>query len=216
MKTKLYQFILKEREKTAKVLEQVALMLQNNGVAIIPTETCYVITIDATSEEAAKRVLALGVVPSEGHPVLVSDLRMAQEYLNVNEIAVQIANAFMPGPVTVLVDRAPESKLSPTMFPSAAAFRVSSNVFARALSNELGKPLAIFILPDKPIYNLKEIQDKFTGKVEAIVGAGDLPHTPPTTVVDVRSTPLKLVREGQMPLSEINALVTETSQTISR
>ena len=203
MKTKLYQFILKEREKTARVLDQVASTLQNGGVVAIPTETCYSLAIDATNAEALEKLLALGVVPGLTNPIIVSDLRMAKEYLLVNEAAEKISHAFMPGPVTLVVDLTPESKLAPKMFPTGASFRISSNIFTRALASELGKPITVAILPNTPVYKLKELQGMFDGKIEAIVSSGDLPLILPSTVIDVRGVQPVLVRQGPVPFDEI-------------
>lgn len=203
MKTKLYQFILKEREKTARVLEQAANILQNGGVVAIPTETCYSLAIDATNPEALEKLLALGVLPGLTNPIIVSDLRMAREYTNVNEAAENISNSFMPGPVTLVVDLMPSSKLAPKLFPDGVSFRISSNIFTRALASELGKPITVAILPNKPVYSLKELKEMFEGKLDAIVSSGDLPLVLPSTVVDVRGETPVLIRQGPVPFDEI-------------
>ncbi len=207
MKTKLYQFILKEREKTARVLEQVAGVLQNGGVVAIPTETCYSLAIDATNPEALEKLTALGAVPGLTNPVIVSDLRMIREYAVANEAAERICNAFMPGPVTLVVDLLPDSKLAPKLFPNGVSFRISSNIFTRALSSELGKPITVSILPNTPVYKLKELQQMFEGKLDAIVSSGDLPLVLPSTVVDVRGSAPVLVRQGPVPFEEITRVV---------
>ncbi len=209
MKTKLYQFILKEREKTVKVLDQVSALLQEGGVAAIPSETCYSLAVDATNDEAAKKLIALGVKPGLTNPVIVSDLRMAREYMQVNEFAEKIANAFMPGPVTLVVDLLPDTKLSKFVFPEAASFRISGNVFARALASELGKPITVSILPNTPVYKLSELQSMFNSKLEAIVSSGDLPQVLPSTVVDIRQTEPLLVRQGPVPFNEITVLASK-------
>ncbi len=203
MKTKLFVFSLKEREKTAKVLEQVAAILEKGGVVAVPSETCYSLAIDATNEQALEKLMSLGVEPGLTNPIVVSDLRMAREYLSVNEAAEKISNSFMPGPVTLVVSLAPESKLAPSLFPTGASFRISSNIFTRALASELGKPVTVAILPNTPIYKLKELQERFDGKVEAIISSGDLPLVLPSTVVDVRGESPQLVRQGPVPFTEI-------------
>ncbi|MDP3741688.1 MAG: L-threonylcarbamoyladenylate synthase [Candidatus Micrarchaeota archaeon] len=207
MKTKLYQFILKEREKTAKVLEQVAGVLQNGGVVAIPTETCYSLAIDSTNVDALEKLLALGVVPGLTNPVIVSDLRMAREYMAVNESAEKICHSFMPGPVTLVVDVSSDSKFAPKLFPQGASFRISSNVFTRALASELGKPITVAILPNTPVYKLKELQAMFDTKLDAIVSSGDLPSVMPSTVVDMRKETPLLVRQGPVPFEEITRVV---------
>ncbi len=214
MKTKLYQFILKEREKTARVLEQVAAVLEKGGIAAIPTETCYSLAIDATNEQALEKLIALGVVPGLTNPIIVSDIRMCREYTIVSEAAESISKAFMPGPVTLVVDLLPESKLAPKLFPDGVSFRISSNVFTRALASELGKPITVDILPNTPVYKLKELQAMFEGKIEAIVSSGDLPLVLPSTVVDCRGDKLVLVRQGPVPFEEITRVASQLKQTM--
>ncbi|MFH1247199.1 MAG: L-threonylcarbamoyladenylate synthase [Candidatus Micrarchaeota archaeon] len=210
MKTKFYQFILKEREKTARVLEQVAAILQNGGVAIVPSETCYCLAIDATNEAAAEKLKALGVKTDDSTTVVVSDLRMAKEYLNVNETGEKIVHAFMPGPVTLIVELLPDSKLAKNLFSKKAGFRVSSNVFTRALSSELGKPITISLVDGiEPIYELNKLKGEFDGKLDAIVSSGNLVKISPATMVDVTGTELKLIRPGPISFNEINDAIKE-------
>ena len=216
MKTKLYQFSLKEREKTAKILEQVAGVLAKGGIAAIPTETCYSLAIDPTNNEAAEKLNRLGVVPGLTNPIIVSDLRMAKEYMVVNEFAEHIANSFMPGPVTLVVELLPNTTLSKSVFPERASFRISSNVFTRALASELGKPITVSILPNTPIYSLKELCDRFEGKLDVIVSSGDLPQVLPSTVVDVCTMEPKLIRQGPIPFSEITLLASKLVATVSQ
>ncbi|MBI4406310.1 L-threonylcarbamoyladenylate synthase [Candidatus Micrarchaeota archaeon] len=207
MKTKLFVFSLKEREKAAKILEQVAAILEKGGVVAIPSETCYSLAIDPTNEQSVQRLVDIGVEPGLTNPIVVSDLRMAREYLNVNEAGEKIANSFMPGPVTLVVEVLPDSKLAKGLFENKASFRVSSNVFARALASELGKPVTVAIRPNNPIYMLKELQAAFDGKIDAIVSSGDLIQVRPSTIVDVTGAQPKLVREGPIPFSEVVAIV---------
>ncbi len=208
MKTKLYQFNLKEREKTAKILEQVATILENGGVVVVPSETCYCLAIDATNEKAAEKLKTLGVKPSESTTIVVSDLRMAKEYLQVSEIGEKIANSFMPGPVTLIVELLPGSKLAQNLFLGKAGFRISSNIFTRALASELGKPITISLVDGiEPIYEFNKLQSEFEGKLDAIVSSGNLVKIRPSTMVDVTSSELKLVREGPIQFNEITSLM---------
>jgi L-threonylcarbamoyladenylate synthase len=68
-----------------------------------------------------------------------------------------------------------------------------------------------------PLYSFEEVRKTFEGKVEALINAGNLPTTLPSTMVDVRGLPPALVREGPVPFDEVLAQLKEfTSPALAR
>ena len=206
LKTKLLQLFLKDREKTARLIDTVTDILQKGGVVVIPTETCYSLAVDATNHQAVQKLFDLGVIRGPGTNVIVADLRMAKEYGDVKAHAEHLANSFMPGPLTLVVERREDSLLSPIISDDRSfSFRVSSNLFTRALSSELGKPITVFIVNNEALYSIREVTAKFDGKVDAIVNAGELPQILPSTIIDTRNDSIALIRAGPLSLEEIKA-----------
>jgi tRNA A37 threonylcarbamoyladenosine synthetase subunit TsaC/SUA5/YrdC len=50
---------------------------------------------------------------------------------------------------------------------------------------------------------VEEVLRQLGGKIELVVDSGDSPGTAPSTVLDLTSTPARLVREGAIPEEEL-------------
>ena len=81
-------------------------ILLSGGVVAIPTETVYGLGVNALLEHAAPKVYAAKGRPSDNpliiHLAKASD---AEKYSLVNEDFYTLANAFMPGPLTVILPK---------------------------------------------------------------------------------------------------------------
>ena len=127
MKTKIIRVSLREREKAAKAVELAAKAIGEGHIIAYPTETTYGLGADATNEAAVKKVFELKARDADrAMPIIVSDLRMAKEFGEVNAVAEHLANAFMPGPLTLIVDKK-AGGISDTVSKHGIAFRIPSN-----------------------------------------------------------------------------------------
>ncbi len=207
MKTKVLEVSLREREKAAKAIEVAAKAIAQGEVVVIPTETCYALAANATDEAAVKKIFQLKERDeNKPVPVIASSLHMMQEHCKVNPVAEFLANAFMPGPLTLIVEKT--SSIPDIVSREGVGFRISSNTFARAISSEAGVPITATSANksgEPSLYNAWQVREAFSGKVPVIVLTGDLQQIPASTVVDTRCLPPKLVREGPIPWSEIQA-----------
>ena len=209
MKTKVVAANLRERDKAARAIEQAGKLIMSGEVIVYPTETSYGIGVDATNPAAVEKIFALKERPhGKAIPVIVSDINMCREHANVNAVAEELARAFMPGPLTLIVDKKPS--LPDSLSEHGVAFRIPSNHFARAIASESGRPItstSANLTGKPPIYKESELLEAFNGKVSLILTSGDLMETMPSTIIDTRCYPPKLLREGPVPLSEIMAVL---------
>lgn len=209
LKTKIIPLtreMLHDQEKAFSVVEAAAKVIKKKGLVIYPTETAYGIGADATDEAAVKKIfVAKGRDEGNPIPVIVSSLRMMKEYAFVNKKAKHLAEKFMPGPLTLVVQQKPNA-FPKALSKSGIAFRVPGREFARAIPAECGFPItstSANISGQPPLYKISEVKRDFVGKVDLIVDAGDLPPVLPSTVIDVRHNPPKVVREGPLSSKEI-------------
>lgn len=90
-------------------IELAALALMRGELVAFPTETVYGLGADAASPEAVKRIYEAKGRPSN-HPVIVH-VASAQEMVHwceaVPAVAWQLADKFWPGPLTLIMKRAP-------------------------------------------------------------------------------------------------------------
>jgi L-threonylcarbamoyladenylate synthase len=116
-------------------------ILADGGVAVAPTETVYGLCARADNRSAIDRLYALkGRAGDKPLALCVSNLSMAHNYGAFNPLAGQLAKAFWPGPLTlVLPAKAPRRLDSRLYSDDNIALRCPNIAWAR----KLGFPLAL-------------------------------------------------------------------------
>lgn len=193
-----------------KIIEKAARILREGGVIIFPTETSYGIGVDATNEVAIKKIAAVKQQPEEKNvSIIVAGLEQAERFGKIGEEARKLAEKFMPGPFTLVVEKKPG--VPDSLAERTIAFRISGSRVARALCEELGNAITATSanLHGRPsIYSGKEVVKQFNNRVHMIIDAGELQHNAPSTIYDVEQK--KVVRLG--PVSELQIRQTLVSK----
>jgi L-threonylcarbamoyladenylate synthase len=122
-----------------------AAILREGGVAAFPTETVYGLGADATDSDAV-----LKIYETKGRPrfnpliVHVADLAMAERYVTFSPLAHKLAEAFWPGPLTLVLPMRADAGLSDivTAGLGTVGVRVPDHPLALELIRATGKPLA--------------------------------------------------------------------------
>ena len=111
-------------------------ILRNGGLVAFPTETVYGLGADARNEAAVA-----GIYSAKGRPgfnpliVHVADLMSATAFVTFNDVARALAEAFWPGPLTLVLPLNPASGISTrvTVGLPTLAVRVPATNLARDL-----------------------------------------------------------------------------------
>jgi len=128
----------------AAIGEAAALIVAGQPVAI-PTETVYGLAADATDSAAVARIYAAKGRPSF-NPLIVHvlDLAAAQKIAAFDTVALQLAEAFWPGPLTLVLPLRADAGIASlvTAGLGTVAIRVPAHRAMRALLEATGQPLA--------------------------------------------------------------------------
>jgi L-threonylcarbamoyladenylate synthase len=190
--------IIKTTNKNA--IPRALKVLSSGGVVIYPTETCYGIGADATNDSAVEKVIRIKKRSREKKiSIAVSDIRMAKQYLVVTKNAEKLAKAFMPGPLTLIVESKGKKKVG---------FRIPDNNLVRRLVKKFGKPITTTsanISNEPPFYRIKDMIKAFNGKADLILDGGNLKKTRPSTVYDISEN--KILRKGPVSEKQIRAVL---------
>ena len=186
---------------------QAAQALEEGKVIIYPTETSYGIGCSVEKVDAVKRVFEVKQ-RQLGKPllVLVDELKTMENYGVINPTAKKLAKTFMPGPLTIIIDKT--EAVPKEVNEKEIAFRISSHPFAFNLCAKYGKPItsaSANVEGKPPIYAGGEAVKEFEGKVDLIIDAGKLPGTKSSTLYDSRNQ--KVLRQGPISESEIQAVL---------
>ena len=203
-------------QEISAALPAVVTHLARRGIIAYPTETVYGLG-SITSAAAVERLAALkGREPGKPFLLLVASRRMLQGVgLRLTDAAERFAAAFWPGPLTLALPGGenvlPDALRGPE---GGIAVRWTSHAGAAALIQTLGSPITSTSAnrPRQPaLMNAPAIERGFAEAVGErtllVLDAGPLPPSPPSTLVDCTGSTAKLVREGAIPASRLQAIV---------
>lgn len=127
-----------------QTLEQARACLERGDLVAVPTETVYGLAGLATSSDAVQRLYAAKGRPAYNPLIVhVASLREAEMYGHFSPLARDLAEAFWPGPLTLVVPLIQPTSLAPEALAglSTVALRVPQLAFTRHLIASLGAPL---------------------------------------------------------------------------
>lgn len=183
-------------------------VLQRGDLVAIPTETVYGLAGRALDPAAIERIFAAKGRP-RSHPLIahVEDEASARALAaSWSPAAAALAEAFFPGPLTLVVPRAEHVPLEIAAGGSTVAVRAPAHPVARALIRALGEPIAApsanryqSISPTRAEHVVQSLGDR----VALVLDAGPTLHGIESTVVDLTSEAPRLLRPGSLPLARL-------------
>ena len=198
METKILR-INNETEYCAQLSEASEIILAG-GTVVFPTETVYGLGGNALLADAAKKIYTAKGRPSDNPLIIhVADPKDAEKYAYVSDIYYRLADAFMPGPLTVIMPKRDCIPLSVTGGLDSVAVRCPSHPVARALIGRCGVPIAA---PSANISgrpsptSAKYVEEDMLGRVDMIIDGGECEIGLESTIVKVDGERLTLLRPG--------------------
>lgn len=192
--------LIKVTEKDTDTLARAAAILRHGGLVVFPTETVYGLGGDATDADAARKIYAAKGRPSDNPLIIhIADPRDAEKYAYTNDLYYKLADAFMPGPITVILKRKPIIPLSVTGGLETVAVRCPSHPVAHALIEATGVPIAApsANLSGKPSPTCaRHVADDMMGRVDMILDGGSSEIGLESTIVKADDGNAALLRPG--------------------
>ncbi|MBI4281387.1 threonylcarbamoyl-AMP synthase [Candidatus Uhrbacteria bacterium] len=196
--------ILTKKNWRAAIQEAVVALLRGRVVAY-PTETSYGLGADATNKQAVRKVFWIkDREKARLLSVLVANKTMVRRYAKFTESAERLWDAFLPGPLTIVI---------PGRWGGTIGIRLSAHPFASALAKAIGRPMTATsanISGDPSISDAGEILSIFSGRLhkpDLLIDAGVLPSRRPSTVVDCTGERAQLLRKGPIPFLRIKEIL---------
>jgi L-threonylcarbamoyladenylate synthase len=187
--------------------------LRRGELVAMPTETVYGLAADACNARAVGKVFIAKGRPRFNPLILHVHSAPAAHDLGVfNDYAEKLAEAFWPGPLTVVLPRKPHTLVSDlaTAGLETVAVRVPAHPVARALISAFGGPLAA------PSANLSGHVSATTAAhvaadvglaVSAILDVGPTTIGLESTIVGLAGAEPVLLRAGAIPRAVIEAVL---------
>jgi L-threonylcarbamoyladenylate synthase len=195
-----------------KDLARAATILRSGELVAFPTETVYGLGGDARSDSAVARIFAAKDRPLFNPLIVhVPDLAAAQDIAIFNDLGMDIAAAFWPGPLTLVLPVKPGARLSSLVTADLAtiAIRIPAHPVAQALLRAFGGPLAApsanpsgRISPTRAAH----VIDGLAGRIAAVLDGGPCEVGVESTILGLDGTPT-LLRPGGIPAEAIEAML---------
>jgi L-threonylcarbamoyladenylate synthase len=176
------------------------------ALILYPTETIYALGALALDDGAIARLYATKG-REEGKPVswLVRDIGDIEQYARLDAVAASIAERFLPGPLTLVLEARPEIPRQFTSIDGTIGFRISSDPVAQAVIADVMKeyvmPLTCTSANVSGLPTLstpQEILEQFgpcSASIKTVHDAG-IRQGVPSTVVRVSNGQITVLREG--------------------
>lgn len=129
---------------TADALRDAAAKLLHGALVAFPTETVYGLGVDATNPSAVSRMYQVKGRPAD-HPVIVhvsSMQAIGQWAIDIPHFAIELARAFWPGPMTLILKRSELAGDFITGGQESIGLRVPDHALALAFCRP-SNPLAV-------------------------------------------------------------------------
>lgn len=192
-------------------LEAAQTAVSDGRCIVLPTDTVYGIGADPFSADAVQGLLdAKHRGQDMPPPVLIAERSMMRALVaKVPEGAKELAVAFWPGPLTLILDAQKSIGLHLGEARGTVALRVPNHDGTRALLRRTG-PLAVSsanISGQPSAQNCADAQEQLGDTVAVYLDDGPTPGPEPSTIVDFSSGEGIVLRLGVLSLSQLQEVV---------
>lgn len=198
----------------SRVMEKAGKILLSGGLVAFPTETVYGLGADALSEEAAKKIYAAKGRPSD-NPLIVhiADMEHLDKIVKtLPEAAKKLADAFWPGPLTMIFDKSGCVPYGTTGGLDTVAVRMPSDEIARELIRQGGgyiaAPSANTSGRPSPT-TAQHVYEDMNGRIPLILDGGAVKIGLESTIVDLTADLPTILRPGYISLEMVKAVLGE-------
>ena len=207
---KIYKNIKKLNKKSIK---QCIALLRKNNLVSLPTETVYGLAANAYSEKAVKKIYLLKKRPKK-NPLIVHYSKLAElkKDVFINNDFNKLFKIFSPGPITYVLKKRSNSNIAKSVSAGldTIAIRFPSNKIVRAIMQKISFPLAMpsaNISSKVTATSAESVSKEFKNKIKLILDGGNSKIGLESTVVDLSTAMIKILRPGAITKNQITRVL---------
>lgn len=187
-------------------------ILKNGGLVAFPTETVYGLGGDAKNSDALRKIFNAKQRPVD-HPLIVHIVdisQLPQWAVNVSPAAFRLAEAFWPGPLTLILHKAAGVTDLITGGQSTIGLRIPNHPIALALLKSVGSGLAA---PSANRFGrispttAEAVCEELGSAVDWVLDGGQCEVGVESTIVDVTGEHPVILRPGMITAEQIELIV---------
>ena len=190
------------RKYSDNLIQKAHEILLNGELLAIPSETVYGLGADATSDSAISKIYKLKKRPHINPLILhVSSIHMVEKFAETNPLFYLLSDYFWPGPLTMILNQKKNNNISElsTSNLSSVAVRLPDNKIFQNIIEKFNNPIAApsanisgNISPTNPYH----VYEDFGEEIKLIIDGGQSEKGVESTVVDIRSNDIIILRHG--------------------
>lgn len=191
-------------------IARAAELLRRGEVVAIPTDTVYGLAADPFNESAVQRLFAVkGRSPDAPVPLLVDSIEMAAEVAGeLPALFHPLAGRYWPGPLTIVMESSRRVPAVVSANTGRVGLRLPAAAIPQAIVRALGSPItgtSANRSGQPECRSAEEVEASLGEFLPLILDGGPSPGARPSTVVSLAGESWTLVREGAVPLAELEA-----------
>ena len=191
-------------------------IIKNGGTVVFPTETVYGLGASALNADAVKKIFIAKGRPSD-NPLIVhisSPDKISDLTADFNENAQKLAQAFMPGPVTLVMKKKDIVPSAVSAGLETVGIRCPENEIARKFIEKCGVPVAApsaNISGTVSATSFSDVKEELKGRVDAMIEGEDCFFGIESTVIDVSGEKPVILRPGSVTYEMIREVTPDVS-----
>jgi L-threonylcarbamoyladenylate synthase len=192
---------------TVADLAQACAWIRAGGIVAYPTDTFYGLAVDPTSDAAVAALFDVkGRDATVAMPLIAASTAQVQAVAAIDAASSRLARAFWPGPLSLVLDALPAVASAVHAGRYTVALRVPAHRVAQALAAACGLPITSTSANrsgEPPVSTVEGLATLARDPRLLVVDGGVTPGGLPSTIVDARVVPPRLVREGAIAWSRV-------------
>jgi len=196
--------ILKDNAETRT---EAAEIIAAGGVIAFRTDTFYGLGADPFNSRAIRKIRLLkGREDAKPILLLISDESEVDRFIQQAEFFKLVARKHWPAPLTLIGVSRPEVPSALTANTHSLGVRLPDEDNLRALVRACGGALTATsanVSGQPPARTAKEVENYFPAGIDLIIDGGEVTATEASTVLDVSSSEVRLVREGAVSREDL-------------
>jgi len=195
-------------------LEEAGKVLSQGGLVAFPTETVYGLGANMFNEEAVKKIFTVKNRP-QGLPLtlhLSSSKYIERWVKEIPEKIVPLIEQFLPGPLMLIMEKAPSVPDSVTAGSNKIGIRVPHHPLSSALLGLAGIPVVATsanLSGSLSTITAQQVEEIFNGQIDLILDSPVQPMGIESTILDVTTLKPRLLRTGFISAQEISRVLGE-------
>ena len=187
-------------------INEIADILKKDGIISVPTDTVFGICARIDSKIAYDKLMAAkNRSKDKSLPVMCMDKEQIKSIAVINENAEKLIQAFMPGPITLVLNKKNSVPYYVTNGKNTIAVRMATSKVLENIIRKIGSPIFMTSANQsgEPTCTTLDEIEKSCPNLDGMV-EGHVFYSKGSTIVDCSSKNIEILRVGPISIEEIN------------